>query len=336
MHVKRGTFLLGLMLFLAMFLIPLLSLGGGTSSAKSGSGPYAESQQSRQPSANSGTQFHIKDTSTGKILTVDDNTFLCGAVAAEMSPAAPAEALKAQAVASYTYYSRLRENQKKSSSSSLGGADFTADPQNWNIYVTKEEMQKRWGSNFDQYYKTLSTVANAVSGQVLKYNGDLIDATYFAISSGNTEAAEDVWGSKCAYLVSVASPYDVFAGGYQTTVTYSEADMKTRILGAAPKADLSGPASGWVGKIDRSNAGAVKTIVLGGQTITGNDARSAFELRSADFTVSYANGNFSFLVKGYGHGVGMSQTGAEAMARQGSSYKQILSWYYPTSTLTNL
>lgn len=336
MSVKRGTVLLGLMLFLAMFLIPLLSLGGGSASSKSGSQNQSSAPQNRQPSASSGSQFKVKDTSTGKILIVDDHTFLCGDVASEMSPLAPAEALKAQAVASYTYYSRLRENQKKSPASELGGADFAADPQNWNIYVTKEELQKRWGSNYDQYYKTISDAVDAVSGQVLKSGGSLIDATYFAISSGNTENAEDVWGSKCSYLVSVASPYDVFAGGYQTTVTCSEADMKSRILGIAPKADLSGAASGWIGKSDRSGAGGVKTIIIGGQTLTGSQVRSAFNLRSSDFTVSYANGTFTFSVKGYGHGVGMSQTGAEAMARQGSTYKQILSWYYPTTTLTNI
>jgi stage II sporulation protein D len=336
MSVKKGRLLLGLMLFLAMFLVPLLSLGGGGAPpGKTGSGVRAESRQS-QPSVSGSRQFRIKDTSTGKILTVDDRTFLCGAVAAEMSPLAPAEALKAQAVASYTYYSRLRESQRKSPSSASGGADFTADPQNWNIYVTKEEMQKRWGSNYGKYYGTLSTVAGAVSGQVLKYSGQLIDATYFAISSGNTEDAEDVWGTKCAYLVSVASPCDAFAGGYRTTVSYSEAEMKTRIRNAAPKADLSGPASGWVGKTERSGAGGVKTIVLGGQTVTGGKARSAFALRSSNFTVSYANGQFTFSVLGYGHGVGMSQTGAEAMARQGSGYKQILAWYYPSSTLTSL
>lgn len=334
MSVKRGTLLLGLVLFLAMFLIPLLSLGG--SSSKSNSGTHAAEPQSRQPSATSGMQFHIKDSTTGKIFTVDDRTFLCGAVAAEMSPSAPTEALKAQAVAAYTYYGRIRENQKKSPNSSLGGADFAADPQNWNIYVTDDEMKKRWGSNYNQYHKTISAAADSVSGQVLKYSGQLIDATYFAISSGNTEAAEDVWGSKCPYLVSVASPLDVFAGGYQTAAAFSEAEVKSRILSTAPKANLSGVAATWIGRAERSNSGTVKNIPIGGQTLTGSQIRTAFGLRSSNFTIAYDNGKFTFSVKGYGHGVGMSQTGAEAMAKQGSDYKQILLWYYPNTTLTKI
>lgn len=336
MSVKRGNILLGSMLFLAMFLIPLLSLGG-QSSPKSNLNSESHMQpQNSSPPITGGSQFRIKDSSTGKIMTVDDRTFLCGTVASEMSPLAPTEALKAQAVASYTYYSRIRQNERKSPTASLGGADFAADPQNWNIYITKEEMQKRWGNNYDKYSQLINAAANSVSSQVLKYNGQLIDATYFAISSGNTEDAQDVWGSKCPYLISVASPYDVFAGGYETTMTFSEAEMKSKILAINSKANLSNSASDWIGKIDRSNAGGVKTIVIGGQTLTGSQIRTGFGLRSSDFTIFYADGKFTFTVKGYGHGVGMSQTGAEAMAKQGSNYKQILAWYYPTTTLTNI
>lgn len=327
MASKRHALLLLLILFLAMFLIPLAALGSKAGMQEL----HLTAPQNRRTA--SGTSFHIKDTSTGNIITVNDNDFLPGAIAAEMSPEAPAEALKAQGVAAYTYYSRLREKNRKSPDSSLGGADFAADIANWNLFVTEDAMKKRWGTNYEKYHSALASAADSVFGQTMKYNGQLIDATYFAISSGNTEDAVDVWGSKCPYLISVASPWDTLAGGYQTTAAFSDDDFRTRLVKISPKANLSGASSGWVGEIKTSPSGTVKTIVIGGQTLTGGQIRSSFGLRSAAFTVSHGDKGFSFTVKGYGHGVGMSQVGAEAMARSGATYKEILAWYYPGTVL---
>ncbi len=337
----KGKLILGFLLFFIMFAVPFLATGAketdkteraSPSSGQSPAQPSAASQQSGAPMVNPASVFRIQDTSSGKVISVSDRDFLFGAIVTEMSPDAPVEALKAQGVAAYTYYSRLREKQRQNTSS--GGADFTADTQNWQIYVSKEQMQSRWGDQFNSYYQKLTTVVDAIYGQVLKSNGTLIDATYYAISSGKTETSEDIWGGKRSYLVAVASPGDVFAGGYQTTVVMEEAKFKTAAQKTSPKIDLSSAASSWIGEIKRTGSGSVESIVIGGTKITGNDARSAFGLRSANFTVSYAGGSFTFVVKGYGHGVGMSQAGAEYMANQGSTYRQILSWYYPTTTLT--
>ena len=333
MHHRRGEILLGLALFLAMFLIPFLSFGR-PASGKTGSSQQ-QSSKSAQPPA-SETSFQILDTGTNQILTVNDREFLPGAVAAEMSPVAEPEALKAQAVACYTYYSRLREAHKKTPDSSLRGADFSANVQNGEGYWTEDLRKERWGTHYDEYAQALTDVADAVFGQVLRSNGELIEATYYAISSGNTEASADIWGGERPYLVSVASPGDRFAGGYQTTAVFSQDEMKTKILAAVPDADLSGDASGWIGSIERTSAGSVKTILLGGKSVTGNDARTAFGLRSANFTAAYADGKFTFTVLGYGHDVGMSQTGAQYMAKQGDTYQQILAWYYPTTAIGTL
>lgn len=327
MNSKRGFLLLCLIFFLAMMLIPLAALGGNSSGT--GSGGSSSGSTVRLPASTK--QFRIRDTATGKVMSVDDNAFLRGAVAAEMSPEAPPEALKAQAVASYTYFSRLREAAKAKAGSS---SDFDACPSKWNTYVTDDEMQKRWGNSYKKYSDLLNTAAAAVAGQTIQYGGALIDATYFAISGGCTENSEDVWGSKCPYLVSVASPWDEFAGGYQTTASFSENDFSTRVRKVCAAANLTGDAGGWVGASDQSAAGTVKTVRIGGQALTGAQMRETFGLRSADFTLAHANGQFTFTVKGYGHGVGMSQTGAEAMARQGSTYRDILSWYYPGTKIT--
>lgn len=337
-----------LLLFLILFLVPLFSLGGsGQTAVKSSSAPSSAKSgaASSQGKVSSGTAsapvktgagFQVLDTSNGKVISVDDRTFLYGAIAAEMSPTAPAEALKAQGVAAYTYYSRLRQQQRQKPDSSLNGADFSANPQSWQLYVTKEQMQSRWGGSFDANYALLAKAVDAVFGQVLKSDGELIDATYFAISSGMTETSEDVWGGKRSYLVSVASPGDAFASGYRTNVSLTADQFKAAALKAAPKANLDGDASKWVGTISRTPAGSVGTVQIGGVSVTGSAARGAFGLRSANFTVSYADGKFTFAVKGYGHGVGMSQVGAQYMANQGADYKQILAWYYPTTTLTTV
>ena len=328
MTSKKGALFLCLVLFLAMMLLPLAALGGGGAAGSAPPGSAGGAGTAKL----SGRKFLVRDTSTGKILTVDDREFLLGTVATELSPDAPAEALKAQAVAAYTYYSRIRETKRAQNAAS----DFDATPASWNVYAPDEARRQRWGGSYETYEKALAGAVDAVSGQVLKYGGALIDATYFATSAGNTEDAADVWGSKCAYLVSVASPWDAYAGGFETSASFSEDDFRARVLKAAPNAVFPGDAASWAGKADRSAAGTVKTIVLGGRTLTGSQVRSAFGLRSANFTLAHEGGKFTFTVKGYGHGVGMSQTGAEGMAKQGAGYREILAWYYPGTALTTL
>lgn len=333
-----------MILFLLLLLIPLIALGAKIPDKESGppASSAAESSQSAPQSTTGPPQstqtaavFKILDEPTGEVLTVDDKEFLYGAVVTEMSPESPIEALKAQAVSAYTYYSRLRAQQKEKPDASLKGADFSADISGWKLYTTKAEMQKRWGSKFDTYYQTLGKVADAVYGQTLQDDGQLICATYYAISSGNTEAAKDIWGGDYSYLVPVASPGDLYASGYSTTVTLAPQQVQQ----ASQKQwgiSLNGDPSKWFGKAERTASGSVTNQTLGGKTVKGGEVRTAFGLRSANYTVTYANDKFTFSVKGYGHGVGMSQAGAEYMAQHGSNYEQILEWYYPGAKLVSV
>lgn len=278
--------------------------------------------------------FRILDESTGQVLTVPDREFLYGAIVTEMPPTYEPEALKAQAVAAYTYYSNQREKQKKNPTASLKGADFSADTKAWRIYTTKEEMQARWGAQFDSYYQTLSKVVDEVSGKTLQYEGSLITATYYAISSGKTENAKDVWGGDYAYLVSVSSPGDASANGYQTTVSFSPEEFQAKALEKFPSCQFPKETPDqWISNVRRTDAGSVSKLEIGGVEATGMEIRNAFGLRSANFTCDYQDGKFVFTVKGYGHGVGMSQVGAQYMAQNGSTYEEILAWYYPKTQL---
>ena len=345
----KGTISLLAVFFVLLLLLPCLGLGGSSANSTSSNSSHttasasssaASSASSPKPSTAStaatakvsGKTFRILDKASSMVLTVDELDFLRGTVATEMSPDSPQEALKAQTVAAYTYYSRLRQQQKQKPDSTLQGADFSCDTGKWLIYVTNDQMKAKWKEDYTKFYNNLAPAVESVYGKVLRSGNDLINATYYAISSGRTEDAANVWGTASPCLSPVASPADIYAPGYLSTVQMSSAQFLSAAAGLGYT--LSGDASTWVGDMKRTESGMVTSMQFGGKSVKGTDARTAFGLRSANFSVTYANGNFTFSVKGYGHGVGMSQTGAVSMAEQGEAYTRILSWYYPGSSLT--
>ena len=280
--------------------------------------------------------FILYDAATGRVFSVSTEEFLPAALACEMDLSAPKEALKAQAVAIYTLYSRQRETGE----AAVHGADFACDSENWLFYVPKEAMQERWGEDFEEHYSLLQEVAQEVSGQLLTREGKPICAAYFAISAGSTEAAENVWGGESGsfpYLQAVASPGDRLSDGYLSTAVLTEEEFREAASTAFSEdpPDLSGPAEDWLREVERTPSGYVKSAVLGGKTVSGPDLRAAFSLRSACFQPVYENGAFTFTVRGWGHGVGMSQAGAVFLAKQGADYREILAHYYPGAALTS-
>ncbi|MBR4888780.1 MAG: SpoIID/LytB domain-containing protein [Clostridia bacterium] len=269
--------------------------------------------------------FRILDTSTGEILTVTARDFLPGAVATEMTLYMHEEALKAQAVASYTHYAWQRAQNKEND------YDFTCSTKDWQIYVTPQDMQKRWGEKYSEYMEILNRVADAAAGLCLTYGGEPICAAYFAISSGHTEEPEDVWGGDLPCLAAVASPGDVYAEGYLSTAAFSPQE-----LAEAAGVPFTGDAAGLVHILSRSASGGVTEVRVGDAAFTGSELRARLGLRSANFTAEYTGGQWMFTVKGWGHGVGMSQAGADAMANQGFTFEEILAWYYPGAELTRV
>lgn len=338
----KKRIILSLICFAAMASLPLVATSGGSMENN-----ITENLQSEEKSANNKTSvsdesstvenqsfFKILDESTGEIITVDDKTFCYGAVAAEMIPGFEQEALKAQCVACYTHFCNLRNEQRENPDSYLKGADFSADLSKNQYYMSNEAMKETWGDFYDESYKNIKTAVDDVFGEVLKdENGQLITVAYHSISSGTTETAADVFGQDLPYLQAVASPGDLIAPGYLSEKSLSEKDFKNKILFADSKADLSKSADKWIGDCQRTDSGMVKSVKIGNVNFTGVQLRELFELRSADFDIEYSDGNFNFTVRGYGHGVGMSQYGAEYMAQQGSNYKEILSWYYNGAVL---
>lgn len=279
--------------------------------------------------------FKILDTSTNEVISVNDRDFEYGAVAYELSPTFHPETLKAQAIASYTYFCRARENEIANPSDALKGAHIKANLQEGEIFVSKEKMKERWGNDFDKHFENIKKAVDEVLGQKIIYNDEPILAVYHAISSGNTEFCRDVFGGDLSYLQAVPSPGDSFAPGYQTEKEVSTDDFKKIIKDLNNDIQFSDNPATWIGSSERTQSGTIKTINICNTSFSGNDIRHAFSLRSADFQTSFQNDKFIFTVRGYGHGVGMSQYGAEYMAKQGASYKEILSWYYPGTTISS-
>ena len=317
--------------------------------------PPADSSAAEAPSADSET-FRFEDSSTGQVVELSRRDYVLGAVSAEMPVSWPDEALKAQAVAAHTYALYCRDH-----AAAENGAWLTADPARRQGCLTEPVLRSYWGTAYDENYARLSSLVDEVLDDLLTYENAPACTSYFAISNGRTEASENVWGSALPYLVSVDSSTDLAADNYEYTVTFSAAQVQQALAGlgltadlAADNyeytvtfsaaqvqqalaglgltADLAAPES-WFGPAELTAAGYAKALPVCGQIVSGTALRRVLGLRSTCFTVQYQSGNFSFTTRGYGHGVGLSQWGAKAMAEQGAGYADILAHYYPGTQL---
>ena len=324
---------LGSALPLAAYRITRAVLGPVPSASSAASAPAelpepaaSAPQPGAAPSADAET-FLVEDQSTGQVLELSRREYVLGAVAAEMPVSWPDEALKAQAVAAHTYALYCRDHTALQS-----GAWLTADPARRQGCLTEPVLRSYWGTAYEQNYARLSALVDEVLGEVLTYENAPACTSYFAISNGQTEASENVWGSALPYLISVDSSTDRAADNYEYTVSFSAAQVQQALAGLGVAADLAAPES-WFGPAELTPAGYTKSLTVCGQSISGTALRRALGLRSTCFTVQYQSGNFSFTTHGYGHGVGLSQWGAKAMAEQGANYADILAHYYPGTTL---
>lgn len=271
--------------------------------------------------------FTLKDQSTGETFVVSAQDLIPAAVACEMDLASPTEALKAQAVACYTLFSRKR----------AAGEIISCETEAWQTWTTEEQMKKRWGEDFEGNLAVLKQAAQAVSGELLTQDGEPILAAYFAISSGSTETAGNVWEGDLPYLQAVASPGDILSDGYLSTAIFTLPDFQEAAAsyfgGNAP--EFSDDPENWLTDLETTPSGYVKSGVLCGKKLSGTELRSVFSLRSACFQLSQGEDGFTFTVRGWGHGVGMSQAGAVFLAKRGENYRDILSYYYPGAAISD-
>lgn len=276
--------------------------------------------------------FRILDSATGKITTVSALEFTIGAIAAEVPSSYSMEALKAQAVASFTYALRQKLQNQASQPTELKGADFEINFQEFRRYITEEGAREKFSQDFETAYEKCKLAAQAVLGEVVLYDNQPIVAAYHEISSGKTEEAKNVWGGEVPYLISVDSTEDTSAPNFESKMRFSEAEFTEKLKTIRPELSFSLQELASL-TLQRSEAGTVLSIQIGGQTFTGAEIRQALSLRSSNFTLSEETGEIVVAVKGSGHGVGMSQYGAEKMAQAGKSYRDILLHFYPNTEL---
>lgn len=270
-----------------------------------------------------GRAVRLKKTDgTVEELTMED--YLWGVVAAEMPASFEEEALKAQACAARTY-TVLKQN---AASGKHPEADICGDSSCCQAYVERPAAEARWGLEAGTYGAKIDRAVAETDGLGILYQGQPIQALFFSSAPGKTVDAVEVWGRSVDYLVSVDSPEGEEVPNYHSQVVLSAQEVRELTLAAYPGADLSGDPGTWFGQSFRNQGGTVSSQLLGGITLTGGQVRTLFSLRSAAFTVTWDGANFTFDVTGHGHGVGMSQYGANAMAKEGKSFRDILTWYY--------
>ncbi len=252
--------------------------------------------------------------------------YLPGVVRGEMPASFEEEALKAQAVAERSYILYQVAHGPKENHPT---ADVCMDPKCCNAYVSAEKAAQNWGDAAADNEAKIQKAVRETDGYVTLYDNQPILAVFHSSSAGKTESSGDVWSSNLPYLVGVTSPENAdTVPNYYSTATFAAADFKAAFLAAYPAADLSGAPDTWCKDLIKNGSDRVEKITVGGVTVTGVELRTVLKLRSASFTVEAAGDTLTFHVTGYGHGVGMSQYGANELAREGKTWQEILAWYY--------
>ena len=251
--------------------------------------------------------------------SMDLEEYVIGVVAGEMPASFDMEALKAQAVAARTFA------MYKMDSVDQYVLSTTINDQ---VYLTVEEMKDKWGNDFEHYYNRMKEAVRATEGEVLTYEGDIASTYYFAISNGYTDDALTVFGEDKDYLLSVESSWDKNYSSYRSTYNLSK-DTFCSKLGISCDRIV-------IGDVVRADNHYVREIVINGTTFTGTQVFQKLNLKSTDFTITVNGDNVSIVTLGFGHGVGMSQYGAQGMATSGYTYEEVLAHYYQDTELIKL
>ncbi|MGI5971006.1 MAG: stage II sporulation protein D [Oscillospiraceae bacterium] len=268
----------------------------------------------------------------GETVEMDLGTYLRGVLAAEIPASFNQEAIKAQAVAARTY---TLWKIKEGPSGSHPDADVCDYFGCCSAYASEEELREKWGEDFDSWMSKIDSALESTDGIAMTWEEEPILAVFHSSSALRTAASEEVWGGSLPYLVSVESPEtDDDAPDYFSTVEFTAEEFKKLVMEKYPAADLSGDPDSWARILTLTGSGRVGLISLGGVEIEGTVARTLFSLRSACFTVKADAEKVVFTVAGFGHGVGLSQYGANTMAENGSLFDEILKHYYPGAELT--
>ena len=319
MKKKLLTFLA---LFLCTLILPAFALFVEKPSGEGAAGQPSSGGEQSGSTAAAPQEFQVEGAGT---LSAED--YVVGVLCGEMPALFEREALKAQAVAAYTYACYYVQNT---------GDTLPAGSSSFQRYLTPETYREMMGDKAEEYLANFHQLVGEVKNQVLVYDSQPILAVYHSISPGVTEKGETFFNGSFPYLAAVDSSSDEMEDGFAASVVFTTKELEEKLRAAFPDITFPEDPAAYLKINSFSEAGNVLEVQAGDQTVTGLALRDALGLRSAVFSVSYSGGLFTFTTKGYGHGVGMSQHGANAMAKQGKSYADILAHYYPGTSIETL
>lgn len=317
-----------------MLIIPLIGFMGNSSEEYPAEEKFTEAESSiieaEPPLAeNTEDNFLVLDITSGQVMNMTMREYLIGAVIAEMPATYEVETLKAQAVIAHTYALRRISLETLNPTAELMGAYISNDSTVYQAFFTPEQGKAFYGEAYDEYRLKIENAVDSVYPEALYYDGEPISAAFHSISCGKTDSALDVWGTDIPYLTSVDSNYDCEAPTFYSEAVFTADEIRSKFEDTDPDC----PDDELITISDHTEGGYVKSALVGGYTYSGNEIRAALGLRSASFSVEYKDKSYVFNIKGNGHGVGLSQYGANCLAKEGKSYREILSYYYNGTTI---
>ena len=262
----------------------------------------------------------LKIVDNNEVINISLEDYIVGVVAAEMPASFEIEALKAQAVAARTYaLYKIKNNKEK--------YDLVSDISDQS-YITNEEMQKKWQEDYDKYYKKIKKAVTSTEKEILTYNDEVIISYYFAMSNGYTEDSSYVFGTE-PYLNSVISEWDNESiKNFQVVTNISKSEFKEKLGILSTNITIN--------KVNRTPTERVESIIINNMKYSGTEFRKQLNLRSTAFDIVINDDEVIITTYGYGHGVGMSQYGANGMAKDGYDYINILKHYYNDIEITKI
>ena len=278
----------------------------------------------------------VYNNKTNEVMVIDFEEYLKGVVASEMPAEFNIEALKAQGVTARTYLLYRLKKYPNGQPEHMDAPVCTGI--HCQVWSSKDELvQSHDAGWYDKYWSKIEDAVQSTRGQILTYDGKIIEPLYHSTSGGRTENSEDVFSAAVPYLRSVESPYEEESPRLNGSVKISTSEFINKIESVYGDMDIT--ESNLDEKIvlgEVSEGGKVKTIIIDDTEISGREIRSLFNLNSTNFSFIQSGNEIEILTSGYGHGVGMSQWGAEGMANEGYNYREILRHYYTGVEIVNM
>lgn len=274
--------------------------------------------------------FHEDDI----VQTIDFQEYLKGVVAAEMPALFEEEALKAQAIAARTYTLYKIQNSNEEQKKYHKGADICTNYAHCQAWKSNDYLKNLWGYfGYFKYFEKISKAVDQTKGYVIVYQGELINPLFHSTSGGKTENSEEVFSTMLPYLRSVESTGEEESPKFQDKVVISFDEFKDKLNQVAKGITLEKESIKGIEVRERSQGGRVKKILIGNKEFTGTELRNLFALNSTNFDIKFVDEKVLISTTGYGHGVGMSQFGANYIAKNGKNYEYILKHYYSGSDI---